>query len=564
LRTRPIRFPIRFRYPPGPPLWYPSRPMSRSKLIEIFAPDFGVPTMPRRDFLQLLGKTGLATLVARLAVAPGRPAFAGEAGPWVPSFPEGIKSGDPLPTGAVIWTRLAPPPDGHDVTVLWSVAEDAAMEQVVTGGLTLARAGGGHHAKHRVHGLRPDRWYHYRFEVDGVASVVGRLRTAPRSAPTPDHLRYAYSSCQQRTASYYVAHRGILNDDVDFFLHLGDYVYVNDVHTLTVDNYRDVYRRFHSNPLLQELQAAVPLVAVWDDGEFYNGVDSTGPAERLANARQAWFESMPVQRRPSDRTYRTFRWGRLADFILLDTRQYRDPEVPANSNFAGVIDAQDTALPPGEQMFAAGRTTLGAPQKQWFKQQLRRQAATWRMVGSSYNVNPWKVIDRDTPELRLQNPNLQRNGGVYVSNEAWDDYQAERRELLEHIVAHQIENVVFNSGHTHFYVASDLQPDFDDPASPIAAIDFTSGSLTADPDPRTIAPEELLHAAETLMLQANTPYMRHIDLLHQGYILVDVTPEETVVRFRYIDTFDANAVPFTGARFRVVQGQPGMEVLPPD
>jgi alkaline phosphatase D len=271
---------------------------------------------------------------------------------------------------------------------------------------------------------------------------------------------------------------------------------------------------------------------------------------------------MPVPRPRHDRIHRSLRWGRLAELELLDTRQYRDPEVPANTRFADLIDAQDTSIPPGDQMFAPGRTTLGERQKRWLKRRLRRAGTTWRLVGSSYDMAPWKIIDRDTPELRAANPDLQRNGGIYVSNEAWDDYQAERRELMDFIARHRIPNVVVCSGHTHFYKASDIMPDFDDPAAPVTAVEFVTGSLTADPDPRTIASEELLHVAETIMLQANTPYLKQIDLLHQGYTLVDVTPEEAIVEFRVLDTFDAAAEASTFARFRVVAGRPGIEVLP--
>lgn len=515
-------------------------------------------TLPRREFLRLLA-TALGGAAA-LSGLPARRALAGVVPPVV--FPDGIKSGDPLPGTGTIWTRVAPPADGGPVSVLWSVAEDETMQAVVRGGVATATAADGHTLTLRVRGLRPDRWYAYRFEADGVASPVGRLRTAPAAGATPDRLRYAFASCQQRTESYYVAHRAIANEGVDFLLHLGDYVYVSDGGTLTLDDYRGVYHRFHSNPLLQELHAAVPLVAVWDDGEFYNGVDRTGPAERLAAARTAWFEHMPLRRPPNDRLFRTLRWGRLAQLHLLDTRQYRDPEVPANTRFADIIDAQDTLLPGGAEMFAEGRTTLGARQKRWLKRSLARGRATWRLIGSSYDMAPWKIVDRDTPELRQMDPLLQRNGGVYVSNEAWDDYQAERRELMEFIDRHQVPNVVVTSGHTHFYKASDIMPDFDDPASPVTAMEFVTGSLTADPDPRTIAPEELLHAAEQLMLQANTPYMKQIDLLNQGYALVDVTPEETIVEFRVLDTYDPDATATSFARFRVVAGRPGIEVLP--
>jgi alkaline phosphatase D len=530
--------------------------MPRRENPEIGPPPGTGHSMPRRDFLRRLAAAGAGGVAATLSWTPGR----ARADDWLPSFPDGVKSGDPGPRGGVIWTRVARPPDDRAVPVLWSVAEDADMQQVVRGGLVWARASGGHHLKVQVRGLAPDRWYHYRFETGAAATPVGRLRTAPSPGAVPDRLRYAFASCQQRNDSFYVAHRAIANENVDFLMHLGDYIYVHDFATLTLADYRNDWRRFHSNPLLQEMQAAVPLVAVWDDGEFYNGVDRTGPPARLAAARAAFFEHMPVPGNGQDRLYRRFRWGRLAEVFLLDTRSYRDPEVPANTDIAGLIDGQDSALPPGEQMFASGRTTLGARQKHWLKTRLARSAASWRLVGSSYNVNPWKIVDRDTPELRAEDPLLQRNGGIYVSNEAWDDYQAERRELLEHCLENTVRNVVFTSGHTHIYLASDLQPDFDDPRSPVAAFDFTTGSLTADPDPRTIAPESVLHAAEQIMLSANAPYLRHVDLLNQGYAVVDVTPEELVVEFRVLDTFDPNALPRTSARFRVINGARAMEV----
>ena len=55
--------------------------------------------------------------------------------------------------------------------------------------------------------------------------------------------------------------------------------------------------------------------------------------------------------------------------------------------------------------------------------------------------------------------------------------------------------------------------------------------------------------------------MKYMNIVNQGYALVDVTPEETVVDFRAIDTFDPNAQPFTVARFRVVSGSRTMERL---
>ena len=517
-------------------------------------------TMPRRVFLKRVSALVAAGAAGRSFLAAG-PVLADSTASAF--FPDGIKSGDPKPRSAIIWTRVAA--TGPDpLSVLWSVAEDDSMQNVVRGGIQEVNASTGHNLQVEVRGLRPNRWYHYRFEVEGVGSVIGRLRTAPTRQSSPEHLRYAFASCQQQTQSYYVAHRAIAKENVDFLLHLGDYVYVNDSETQTVDDYRSVYQRFHSNPELQALHAKVPLVAVWDDGEFYNGVDSTGDPQRLANARQAWFEAMPVKRDPDDRTYRSIRWGNLTEMLLLDTRQYRDPEVPANATFAGLLDAQDTTAPPGEQMFAPGRTTLGETQLHWLKQRLATTQAKWKIMGSSYDMAPWKLVDFDTPELRAEDPDLQKNGGIYVSNEAWDDYQDERRKLMRHIESENISNVLVSAGHTHVYKASNIHPDSDDANSPITAMEFVTGSLTADPLPTDLAPIELLQLAEGIMLEANSPYLRHIDLLHQGYAIVDVTPDRTIVEFRVIDTLDPDAEASTLGRFMVLDGVPGIITLDPN
>jgi alkaline phosphatase D len=512
----------------------------------------------RRDFLRQLAALGLGGGIASgfgLGLTGCKLVSA--------LFPEGVACGDPAPDGAVIWTRAVPPPPFDRNHVLWVVAEDAALQRIVTGGVAGTGADRAFAVHARVAGLDPDRWYHYGFFAGDAASPVGRLRTAPLPGSQPDRLRYGFASCQQRNDSYYVAHRGLANEDIDFVMHLGDYVYVSDFGDLTLEDYRNRWALFKSNPLLQEMHAMVPMVAVWDDGEFYNGVDATGDPVRLAAARRAWFENMPVIQPEDDRIYRRFPWGGLADVNLLDLRSYRDPEVPPNQFGVLVgLDVQNTNVPGVEAMFAEGRTTLGAAQKAWLLGAMGDSDAAWQMIGNSYNMNPWRVNDNDNDPNR-EDPQPHRNAGVYVSNEAWDDYQAERRELLEAFEAMGLSDVVFTSGHTHFYIASELMPDFDDPASPTAAFDFVTGSLTADPDPRTLAPVETLRTAELLFKFNNSPYMKHIDLVEQGYAIVEVTPEETTCEFRGIDTFDPDAVPYTFARFRVARGSRTLEVLPP-
>jgi alkaline phosphatase D len=521
---------------------------------DLLGPETFGRAVARRDFLRGLAAAGAGGFVVSLMGGLG----SARAGGTASAFPDGVKAGDPGTHGAVIWSRVAPPLDGSDMRVLWTVGEDVALQQVVRGGVTTARGTDGHMVKVEVRGLAPDRWYYYRFEIPGAVSTTGRLRTAPRHDSRPDRLRYCFASCQQRNASYYVAHRAIAEENVDFLMHLGDYIYVSDTGDITLDQYRRRWRIFHTNSLLQELHAKVPVVAVWDDGEFYNGVDRTGDPARLAAARKAFFEHMPVRGDRSERIYRSFRWGRLAEVFMIDVRQYSDVAVPSNTRVVDAFDAIDTDLPGGQAIFAPDRTALGPRQRQWLKSRVSRSAATWRLVGSGIPVSPIKIIDYETQPGDQDPPS---NEGLYVSTDDFDNYQAERREILELFRRRDVPNVIFNSGQTHVYFASELQPDFDDPQSPVTAFDFVTGSLTADPPATDIAPIEILHAAEQIVVQANAPAMKYMNIVDQGYALVDVTPEETIVDFRAIDTFDPNAQPFTVARFRVVAGGRTMERL---
>ena len=519
----------------------------------------------RRDLLRGLGFGVGATVVLGSCTVPSpapEPPLPPAGVPDPAPFLDGVMAGDPAPDGSVIWTRVAAPADGSDVAVLWTVADDAGFTSLRAGGLALATAANGHSISVPVVGLPADRWYHYRFEAAGptgeqVASRIGRLRTAPAPGSSPDRLRFAYASCQQLSGSWFNAHTAAAAEpDLDFFMHLGDYVYVSDTGTLTVDDYRGVYRRWRREPFLRDLHAALPCVAMWDDGEFYNGYDRTGPAARIAAAKQAWFESFPLIDPGDRRAYRRFGWGDLAEVSMIDVRAYRDPAVDE----IVYLDSGGAYEP--------GRTTLGAEQYDWFTQGLAASTAAWRLVGNPYNINPWRLVNLEF--LRAFRPDLPPNAGVYAPNEAWDDYMLERRDLLQFLVDNGVTDTVFASGHTHIALAAELRADFDRPATPVAAFDFCTGSLTADPDPREAflgdlprpVAEEVLRAAERFVLTQNRPYLRHMNLIDQGYTIIEVTPTETLVTIRNIDTRDPDAEPYDGARFRVAKGASRIQVLP--
>jgi alkaline phosphatase D len=458
------------------------------------------------------------------------------------------------------------------VRVRWEVAKDDRFRSVVARGTTKATSTNDFTAKVKVEGLRSDRWYHYRFRTDAGVSRSGRLRTAPGRGDDPTRLRFAFSSCQQINDSHYVAQLAMSQEDLDFWVTYGDYIYVHDQATLTLADYRGVYRRFKANPLLQELHARYPVVAMWDDGEFANGMDRNFPPGRFAAASQAWFDYMPVMQPRHDptRTYREIGWGSLAGFLLLDARQYRDPAIDGVPGGPLGLSTVDTNTPDGARIFDPARQCLGAEQKRWLKRRLRDARTTWRHIGHGYNFQAVRLADYDTPEARANPPaGFHVNGGNYIATDAWDSYWAERKELLEFLAAERIRNVVVTAGHTHIYFTGGLRPDFDDPAaSPLVANEFVCGSLTADPDVRKAylpdlpldEAEAVLRSLETAFLGIN-PHIDYMDMVSQGYGLVELTPARATVDYKVIDTYDRNARATTRAAWRIPATSAGSATL---
>ena len=152
-------------------------------------------TLSRRHVLA----GGIAAGATTIAISPASAApLLTAAGPVRTSpFALGIASGDPTPTGVVLWTRLAVDPlapDGkggmpsRDITVQWEVADNDRMHRPVARGAVRARTADAHSVHVEVEGLRSGREYWYRFRVDGHLSPVGRTRTAPRRDEMPATL----------------------------------------------------------------------------------------------------------------------------------------------------------------------------------------------------------------------------------------------------------------------------------------------------------------------------------------------------------------------------------------
>src|SRR5436309_14851415 len=183
--------------------------------------------LSRRELLGLVGRLGAAALAPPLTLRRllAKPIFGAY------PFSMGVASGDPLPDGVVLWTRLAPKPlDGGGmlpaiVDVGWEIARDAAFRTILQTGTTLARPELAHSVHIEVAGLDPGREYWYRFHAGDEVSQTGRTRTAPPLGAAVDRLRFAVCGCSHYEDGYFTALRSIAEEDFDFVVHTCAYSY---------------------------------------------------------------------------------------------------------------------------------------------------------------------------------------------------------------------------------------------------------------------------------------------------------------------------------------------------
>jgi alkaline phosphatase D len=479
-------------------------------------------------------------------------------------FTLGVASGDPTPRSVMVWTRLAPvplaagggmPPEPYRVR--FEVARDAEFRRIVRRGAVAAVPEEAHSARVELGGLRPRRQYFYRFEVGGETSPVGRTWTAPPRDATLETLRFAFVSCQNFPDGYFNAYADIVARDVDLVVHLGDYIYEGDASDLrahepprevrSLDDYRIRHAQYKSDVDLQAAHAALPWLATWDDHEVDNNyagfdADPDAPPEEFARRRaaayEAYWEHMPLRRSrkpvgPDLPLFRRFRWGTMATFNVLDTRQYRTDQprrcTPEERDPSGYCP---DALEPG-------RTLMGAAQRDWLLEELATTASRWNVLA---NPSPLAPFDRDSlPESR-----------AFGAGDTWDGYVAERQKLLDWIVDHGTPNPIVITGDSHANAVRNVPPDhvaFD--AAPVAT-EFLGTSISSGGDP----PEPVTRFQD----DPGNPHTLFANN-NRGYVLCTVAAEAWTSEYRAVPTVRARPVEAaTLATFAVEDGRPGAQL----
>ena len=505
--------------------------------------------------------------------------------PALAPFYHGVASGDPLPDGVILWTRLTTPGDGAE-SVGWRIATDPDLQNIVQSGTVTAGPDRDYTVKIDVSGLAGGTTYFYGFTHEGRASLTGRTKTAPAGAvDAADRLRFGVVSCSNWQAGYFTAYAGLARrPDLDAVLHLGDYFYEYpeggfgdgraglepETETVALPDYRVRHAFYKLDADLRAVHQQHPFIAVWDDHESANdswvggaenhneliGIDTTFGAdgevlaidstfaqegsweERKDSAKRAYFEWMPIREPAPDaagRIYRRLAYGDRADLIMIDSRlEGREEQLGTKTDLATGAPEVDTTA-----WFDPDRTILGPAQHDWLTETLGQSAARWKVIGNQVMLVPLAP----NPFFPPQSPFPE-----FTNLDAWDGYPAERDALLTFIRDH-VDDVVVLTGDIHSSWAANVPVNpYDGSYNPqtgegSVAVEFVAPSVTSSTFADGVAqlaaslgiPPEIAIAQVVQLVNAAYPQVRAFDPASHGYLVLDLAADAAQADWYYGD-----------------------------
>ena len=519
------------------------------------------------------------------------------------TFPQSVASGGPTPTGVILWTRVAPAAADAEEPLAVQVATDDSFETVVFDGVLRD------HKRIRAHDytvkvdldgrLEPDTEYAYRFIYDGVSSQVGHCQTLPRAGDAPESVRFAVLACQNYLNGYFPALQYVAEEDVDFIVHLGDFIYESDSGAFkglgsydypgrelelpsgydrvrSLQDYRYLHRTYRRDRFLQEALRSHTLIAGWDDHEMVNdiywdhrteapagdhprGDDPEFMTDLVADAMHAWWEYMParVDYDPAGdslqerfQLWRKFRFGDLLTLTMTDERLFRDPPREA-------IPTPDNVGPHREP---PDRTMLGEEQREWLIETLTADETLWTVWADEVLTMPFRI---GSGPLSL-----------YPVQGGWDGYTRERLQISEAVAAADVTNYVTLTGDMHCYIAGYKQTSY--PGRVTGGKGVAQGEPIGvefmTPATTSLNVAEALHLTRGLrgritepiisnLIETMNPHIEFFDSHHWGYSIVEFARDAcTYVGYSVDKTVDSpDADREVVAAYRVPEGKVELE-----
>lgn len=496
-------------------------------------------------------------------------------------FTHGVASGDPGADRVVLWTRAVPPAGtdvGTAITLGWEVATDEDFTRNVQRGTAGTSAARDYTVKVDVTGLAPATVYHYRFVAGERRSAIGRTKTLPLGSV--DRIRLAvFTGADFGEGYFHVYTEAVKLGDVDAAVHLGDYIHaagfpfamsaelgrlvVPADEAVTLDQYRQRYAQYRTDPDLQALHAAMPMIAIWNDQEVAEplGAPPAGGAwdpsalaaheARRAAAMQAYEEWMPIRlpdpARPG-KIFRSFDFGDLVSLHMLDTRHAgRDQPL---GGYLSLSPVTRTTVVDGaweQDASAPTRQMLGEEQASWLDAGITQSAATWQLLGQQVlmatmrlpapvlsgelSVSAYQaVLDRpdsnDVNDIRIRSyPSLPYS---FVN---WDGYVAARERVFA-TARSQDKNLVSLAGNSNCAWASDLR----DAAGGAVGVEFAAQAVSSSQTDSSLVYGQRSEALNQALPELVGPLLKYAETTLRGMMLITATATELRADWLYVDT----------------------------
>jgi len=459
-------------------------------------------------------------------------------------FVFGIASGDVTHDSIVLWAKLATP--GGSARWYVELADPAAVAYGDTkqqvGEATADPATGSIHAA--VSGLEPGLRYRYWFEADGSRSDEGLFGTIPVDRA----VRFVVVNCAKYNSGFFNAYKAVAEmDDIDFVLHLGDYIYeaaevpvgkqtpganigrpMDPLGTcVTAADYDTRYREYRGDRDLLLLHARHAMIATIDDHELSDnawegGADEHDPArdgswsDRKKAAMDAWQDWMPTMRHPlaaglgeQGHVWQEISLGDAGRILLCETRLARSDPAAA--------DGSD-------------KTELGTEQRDWVMSALATPTPGWTFLAMPSMLASVEDAASDPDALfALRKLKLTDADAVETFHDLWGVFAHEKAELLQAV--HAAERTIVLSGDVHFSAEHITTPDGS------GFVEWTSTSITSpNLDDKMGWPRGAESRDYEAALLKMLPDLQWCDLDSHGFMVVEAGPQSVSCQWWFVDT----------------------------
>lgn len=330
--------------------------------------------------------------------------------------------GDITSTQAQVWLKT-----DAGAEVRWVIALNEDFKDIVYSKQEQASVHG--QLIMKASGLSPQTRYVYNLIIDGKKTFDAPLPSfiTATSKGTPGRLRIAFTSCLgKRPDDSRERWADMASQDIDLVLLLGDQHYAN---TTDADILRDTYLAYRMDDSFRRIARQKPVYAIWDDHDYAgNDKDGTvsGKEDSLAVFKELWPNPDFGLSDDAGIYYSFERSG--VEFFMLDVRYHRSPK-----------DIPDSIQ----------KSHLGKKQLAWLKEGLKASTARVKIIASGVEFN------------------------AGTGKDSWLFYSQERKEILDFIITHKIEGVIFISGDSHYTAGFQMKEGF---------IEITSGPLGSRPN----------------------------------------------------------------------------------